>query len=89
MRSILVIGESCADIFVYGTCDRICPEAPVPVINPTNKTENGGMANNVVANLEALKAEVKCITNTNEVIKSRYVDNIYHYIINGSWLLYW
>ena len=28
---ILVIGETCTDIFYYGKCDRLCPEAPVPV----------------------------------------------------------
>ena len=36
MSSILVIGDSCTDIFVYGKTDRICPEAPVPVFNPTH-----------------------------------------------------
>jgi len=29
----LVIGDSCTDRFVYGSCDRLCPEAPVPVLN--------------------------------------------------------
>ena len=24
---IAVIGESCIDEYVYGTCDRVCPEA--------------------------------------------------------------
>tara|TARA_Y100000593_G_scaffold643_1_gene1186 strand:- start:484 stop:1224 length:741 start_codon:yes stop_codon:yes gene_type:complete len=75
MSKVLVVGDGCTDVFVYGNIERICPEAPVPVINPTDKTENGGMANNVVANLEALDVKVKCITNTNEVIKTRYVDN--------------
>ena len=42
--SILVIGESCLDVFMYGECKRLCPEAPVPVFNPTHKVENGGMA---------------------------------------------
>ena len=31
---VLVIGDSCTDKFVYGECNRICPEAPVPVFNP-------------------------------------------------------
>ena len=30
---ILVIGESCLDVFHYGECERLCPEAPVPVFN--------------------------------------------------------
>ena len=35
---ILVIGDGCYDIFRYGNIDRICPEAPVPVFNPTKET---------------------------------------------------
>ena len=31
---ILVIGDSCKDIFIYGDIVRIAPEAPVPVIKP-------------------------------------------------------
>ena len=42
--SILVIGDSCIDIFIYGDIDRVCPEAPVPVFKPTSQTENPGMA---------------------------------------------
>tara|TARA_B100000700_G_scaffold230628_1_gene255097 strand:- start:866 stop:1627 length:762 start_codon:yes stop_codon:yes gene_type:complete len=72
---ILVIGDSCTDIFVYGNIERICPEAPVPVFNPTHQTENGGMAKNVVANLEALGCDVDLITNPNDIKKIRYVDN--------------
>ena len=75
MSSILVIGDSCTDIFVYGKTDRICPEAPVPVFNPTHQTENGGMAKNVVRNLEALGCNVEFISNDNSIKKIRYVDN--------------
>ena len=51
---ILVIGESCKDVFHYGTCHRLCPEAPVPIFNPVEKTENGGMAMNVYNNIKAM-----------------------------------
>ena len=50
---ILVIGDSCIDKFIYGSCERICPEAPVPVFNPLSSTENIGMAGNVKNNLES------------------------------------
>ena len=66
----LVIGDSCVDKFIYGNCERICPEAPVPVFNPLSSTENMGMAGNVKSNLEALGIECSIITN-----KTRYVDN--------------
>ena len=72
---VLVIGDSCMDIFIYGNIERICPEAPVPVINPTHKTKNGGMSKNVVANLEALGCDVDLISNRNDIKKTRYVDS--------------
>ena len=54
---ILVIGESCRDIFNYGECNRLCPEAPVPIFNSIQTIENGGMALNVHNNINALGVE--------------------------------
>ena len=73
--TILVIGDSCVDKFIYGDIDRICPEAPVPVFKPTHSTQNGGMASNVVKNLESLGATVDVITNTEDILKIRYIDD--------------
>ena len=78
---ILVIGDSCKDIFIYGDIVRIAPEAPVPVIKPILRKENPGMASNVVANLEALGAEVDLITNEEEISKVRYVDKRYNHMV--------
>ena len=72
---ILVIGDSCTDIFIYGDIERICPEAPVPVFIPTHTTKNPGMAKNVVMNFNTLGIDVDIITNNNEIKKTRYVDN--------------
>ena len=44
---ILVVGELCEDNFIYCTADRICPEAPVPILNPIDTVSNMGMAGNV------------------------------------------
>lgn len=78
---ILTIGERCTDIFKYGKCLRISPEAPVPILNPTSATKNEGMAGNVKANLEALGAEVKLICNKELIEKIRYVDAKSNYIL--------
>ena len=75
MSKVLVIGDSCTDIFIYGEIERISPEAPVPVFKPMNKTENGGMAKNVEANLKVMGCEVDLITNLNDIVKKRYVDD--------------
>ena len=71
---ILVIGDSCIDEFVYCDVERICPEAPVPVLNPIKSSTNPGMASNVVENLKSLGAEVDIITNKDIIKKTRYID---------------
>ena len=87
--NILVIGESCTDVYRYGECSRLCPEAPVPVIKVSNRnvSYNPGMAMNVYTNIRALsdldKTEVSLMTNKNweSVNKVRYVDERTNYII--------
>jgi len=72
---VLIIGDTCTDVFVYGDCTRLSPEAPVPVLEPRQVIENAGMAGNVYKNLISLIGnEVDILTNTQEVTKTRYVD---------------
>jgi D-beta-D-heptose 7-phosphate kinase/D-beta-D-heptose 1-phosphate adenosyltransferase len=71
----LAIGDSCTDKYVYGKCERLCPEAPVAVLNPMNVVEVGGMAKNVQANVRALGVSCDVVTNTDEILKTRYVDH--------------
>lgn len=73
---ILVIGDSCTDVFIYGRCERLNPEAPIPVFEPTKTVTNQGMAGNVVANLNKLGVEkVELITNHEQITKTRYVEH--------------
>ncbi len=78
---ILVIGDSCADIFRYGEVNRLAPEAPVPIIVPEKETSNPGMAGNVVRNLEALGAEVSFIHNHSPIKKIRYICSKYNHLL--------
>jgi len=71
---ILVIGDSCQDIFVYGKCERMCPDAPVPIFLPSTTRSNGGMASNVVANIMKLGVECHLLCSTEQIEKTRYVD---------------
>jgi D-beta-D-heptose 7-phosphate kinase/D-beta-D-heptose 1-phosphate adenosyltransferase len=73
--NILVIGDSCKDVFIYGDIERISPEAPVPVFKPTREESNGGMARNVADNVESLDMHIHTVTNKNSIIKKRYVEN--------------
>lgn len=73
---ILVIGESCLDVFHYGKCERLCPEAPVPVFNSVETRENGGMAMNVYNNVSVMTDQVEILTNQNwkQIKKTRFVE---------------
>ncbi len=55
---ILVIGDLMVDHYLFGSCDRISPEAPVQVVNVKEEKKVLGGAGNVVNNLLALGAEV-------------------------------
>ena len=74
MIKFLVIGDGCTDVHIYGKCNRLSPEAPVPILNPIKTIKNGGMAKNVKSNLIKMGAEVQIITNPNNIKKIRYVD---------------
>ncbi len=55
-REVLVVGDVILDRFVWGSVDRISPEAPVPVVRVVRETVHLGGAANVAANLAALAA---------------------------------
>ena len=56
--SVLVVGDLMIDHYLWGACDRISPEAPVPVIDVREESEILGGAGNVINNLQALGAVV-------------------------------
>jgi bifunctional ADP-heptose synthase (sugar kinase/adenylyltransferase) len=76
MNKILVIGEICEDVFIYGKINRICPEAPVPIFNPSYEVKNPGMAGNVIRNLLSLsdQIETSSIHQKQNITKTRIVD---------------
>tara|TARA_A100001515_G_scaffold77288_1_gene61368 strand:- start:5743 stop:6489 length:747 start_codon:yes stop_codon:yes gene_type:complete len=74
MSKILVIGDTCKDIHVYGKSSRLAPDAPVPVFVPHHEKQNLGMAGNVYQNIVSLG--IPAILKTNNIIveKKRFVD---------------
>jgi D-glycero-beta-D-manno-heptose-7-phosphate kinase len=74
-KKILVIGESCRDIFVYCKANRLCPDIPVPALSIVSQTENPGMAKNVERNILSIFENCDIITNTGwkGVTKTRYM----------------
>jgi len=71
---VLLIGDSCQDVFVYGNCNRLNPEAPVPILNHKKTIVKLGMVWNVEENLRAFGIEVCTLTNKEKIIKTRYID---------------
>lgn len=60
--NILVIGDLMIDHYLWGSCDRISPEAPVQVVNVKKESSVLGGAGNVINNLFALGAKVDVIS---------------------------
>lgn len=85
MKKILVIGESCLDIYQYGSAERLAPEAPVPVFKKTGPQKiHAGMASNVYNNVLSLcNFDVTLMTNDNyeEVKKIRFIDTRTNYVV--------
>ena len=54
---VLIIGDVMIDSYIYGSTNRISPEAPVPVVQVTRKEKRLGGAANVALNIQALGAE--------------------------------
>ena len=75
MKKILVVGESCKDVFVYCRAERLAPDLPVPVLSIIENTENPGMAANVERNIKSIFANVDLYTNDawETVTKTRYM----------------
>lgn len=56
-KTILVMGDLMLDHYIWGTVDRISPEAPVPVVLVDKEEYRLGGAANVVNNLRSLGAK--------------------------------
>jgi D-beta-D-heptose 7-phosphate kinase/D-beta-D-heptose 1-phosphate adenosyltransferase len=74
LLNVLVIGDSCLDLYHYGTCERISPEAPVPILKLSHTERKEGMALNVKRNLESFSIKVDILTNKQTITKERYID---------------
>ncbi len=60
-RRVLVVGDLILDKYIWGTVDRISPEAPVPVVNASRFSQRPGGAANVAMNLAGLGAKATLI----------------------------
>lgn len=63
---VLVIGDVIIDEWIYGSVNRISPEAPVPVLDVECSSKNLGGAGNVIVNLKFIGADPILITGISE-----------------------
>jgi len=71
---ILLLGDRCTDEYIIGTCDRLNPEAPVPIMKIVEQYTAAGMAANVYDNLFRLGCDVTIVGNRESITKTRYID---------------
>ena len=73
----LLIGDSCDDIYHYGSIDRYCqeerPARAVPVFKHRKTIKKPGMASNVFENLKSLGFNVDFITQKEKIKKERFI----------------
>jgi D-beta-D-heptose 7-phosphate kinase/D-beta-D-heptose 1-phosphate adenosyltransferase len=71
---VLVIGDVIIDKYIYGTSERISPEAPVPVVKYQSEVETLGGAGLVYKNLKSLGVDVTLFeTKQPSSIKTRVI----------------
>ena len=73
---ILVIGDVILDHYVFGRCDRISPEAPVPIMSETTSEYRAGGAANVAKNLVALGCDVTLFGITGRDKDAKTLENL-------------
>jgi len=75
MNKVLVIGESCTDVFIYGTSSRKSPEGKGAVFVPNNVVTNKGMAANTALNISSMDIDVVLFSDSGNIKKTRFVDS--------------
>jgi bifunctional ADP-heptose synthase (sugar kinase/adenylyltransferase) len=70
---ILVIGDAILDEYIFCRSERLCPEAPVPVLIPERIESRKGGAMNVVEQLRVLGVHGKGVYGAHPSIKKRYM----------------
>lgn len=60
-KKIMVLGDIMLDHYIWGSVERISPEAPVPVLEVKREEYRLGGAANVALNIKTLGAEVVLI----------------------------
>ena len=74
LMKVLLLGDSCEDEYIYGRCNRLSPEAPVPILDYAKLQTKSGMAGNVCLNLQSFGLDITFLTNPEKIVKTRFID---------------
>ena len=74
--SILVIGDVMLDEYWFGNCNKISPEAPVPITNIINKNFKVGGAGNVALNLAEINSNVALVSTIGKDVEGKIIKKI-------------
>ncbi|MDP8959539.1 MAG: D-glycero-beta-D-manno-heptose 1-phosphate adenylyltransferase [Actinomycetota bacterium] len=61
-RRVLVLGDAMLDSYLEGAAARLCPEAPVPVVDVRRRDDLPGGAANTASNVRQLGAQVSLLS---------------------------
>lgn len=89
---ILVIGDAMIDHYLCGPSNRLCREAPVPIVDVTSEMATGGGAANTAINVHNLGAKTEFLTVIGDDRAGRHLKQLLrqqgmdtdHLIIDGS-----
>jgi D-beta-D-heptose 7-phosphate kinase/D-beta-D-heptose 1-phosphate adenosyltransferase len=88
-QTVLVVGDTMVDKFIWGKVVRISPEAPVPVVEVTKETEVLGGAANVANNITALGGKAFIVSTIGEDIAGKtLIEMLSEKNINYDYLVY-
>jgi len=74
---ILLVGDTCHDIYHFGRCRRLNHEAPVPILDEEYSEVRAGMSSNVFLNLKNFGLDVTHFKGNGNIQKHRLVDLTY------------
>lgn len=73
-----IIGDVMLDTYIWGSVERISPEAPVPVVSLQKKEYRIGGAGNVALNIQSLSAQAFIITVTGDDDEAKKLNELFH-----------
>jgi len=86
---ILLIGDFMLDRYLYGFTDRISPEAPVMVLNVSEREVKAGGCGSVAVDLSTLGCEVTCVGMVGDDLVGRELKDILNNLegVNGDGII--